>query len=270
MPQTAQRAFELSSDPKAEARDFIEIIESDEALSARVLKIANSVFYDRGRGSRTIDEAVLVIGTEELRNLLSVTTLKDIFPSNHVLRAGLWAHDIATAIFSREIAKRCAPSRSELAFLGGLMHDVGKLLLVQRVAEDYGKVLQTVRQLGGDFCRAESSIFPFDHTEVGQLIGERWHFNKELLDVIRNHHEPWDALGKDLDGPELPAIVKAGNLFSHAMGIGSLPDLLKFQQSRQALLPEMRKFFGFSEEEQQEIGEIGKNAFAREHELFSI
>src|SRR5438105_4911837 len=71
MPGPAQKAFQLSTNPNAEARDFIDVIESDESLSARVLRIANSVFFDRGQQSKTIEESVTVIGIEELKCLLN-------------------------------------------------------------------------------------------------------------------------------------------------------------------------------------------------------
>lgn len=86
MPSAAQKAFQLATDPNADARDFIEVIASDESLSARVMKIANSVYYDRGGGSKTIEDAVQVIGIQELRSLLNACSLTEIFPSRHSAR----------------------------------------------------------------------------------------------------------------------------------------------------------------------------------------
>jgi len=103
MPGAAQKAFQLATDPSAEARDFVEVIESDEALSARVLKISNSVYFDRGKPTNTIEEAVLLIGMNELRCLLNATTLSEIFPSRASARTQLWSNDIATALISRHL-----------------------------------------------------------------------------------------------------------------------------------------------------------------------
>lgn len=218
MPGAAQKAFQLATDPKADARDFVEVIESDEGLSARVLKIANSVYFDRGKKSTTIEESVVVIGINELRSLLNATTLSEIFPSRNPLRPQLWSNDIATAIFSRTLAQRLLPSKSELAFLGGLMHDIGKLLLLQRCSEDYSKIMKKVESEGKDFCAAEQETYIFDHTEVGHLIAERWNFTPELTAMIRHHHDSWADLLKG--GISLPAIVKAADCASHALGIG--------------------------------------------------
>ena len=113
MPSAAQKAFQLSIDPSAEARDFIQVIESDEGLSARVIKIANSVYFDRGRVNETIEDCVLVIGINELRSLLNATTLSEIFPSRHPARSQLWANDIATALISRSLAGRICPGKED-------------------------------------------------------------------------------------------------------------------------------------------------------------
>ncbi len=122
MPASAQRAFELSVKPNAEAREFVEVIASDESLSSRVLKIANSAFFDRGKKSSTIEEAVIVIGLSELQSLLSAATLSELFPSTNHLRKLLWEHDIAVALYARTISECTAPEQSGVAFIGGLMH----------------------------------------------------------------------------------------------------------------------------------------------------
>lgn len=217
MAKSAQRAFQLSTDPTSESRDFIEIIESDEALSARVIKIANSVYFDRGTPSNTVEQSVTVIGINELRCLLNANSLVEIFPTRHPARSQLWSNDIATALFARQLAKRSMPGKESIAFLAGLMHDVGKLLLIQRAAEDYAKVFRRVAE-GTDFTSAEGEFFVFDHTEAGLLVAERWNFPAEIAFVIRNHHQNWPD-DQSFES-ELTRIVKAADIFAHALGIG--------------------------------------------------
>ena len=230
MPAAAQKAFQLSANPKAEARDFIEVIESDEALAARVIKIANSVYFDRGKASKTIEDSVVVIGINELRNLLSATTLSEIFPSSHRARAQMWENDIATAVIAKALAQMLLPSQTEVAFLGGLMHDIGKLLLLQRTGAEYQKVLEQVERSGSTFSDAEAQIFPFDHTEVGQLIAERWNFSPELISIIRWHHQPWAQLTRT-SGPNLPLIVRAADTIAHALGLGHPRGFARFKEN---------------------------------------
>ncbi len=239
MPSSAQKAFQLSTDPNADARDFVEVIESDEGLSARVLRIANSVYFDRGKKSTTIEESVMVIGINELRCLLNSNTLSDIFPSKSPARAFLWGHDVGTALAARALCQRVLPSKAELAFLGGLMHDIGKLLLLQRTPDEYGKVISRVEQEGVDFAVAEAEFFPFDHTEVGQLIGERWAFSTDLRFMIRQHHASWEQLEQySTDGSvSLAAIIKASDLIAHSLGLGHPASLHKLRSRCEQQLP---------------------------------
>lgn len=215
MPGNAQKAFQLATDPNADARDFVSVIQSDEALSARIIRIANSVYFDRGKASKTIEESVTVIGINELRCLLNATALTDIFPSTHPLRAVLWGNDIATAIIAKSLAQRLLPSSAEQAFLAGLMHDVGKLMLLQRATDSYVKAMKIVEERGCAFTEAEEEVFVFDHTQAGQFIGEKWRFTPDLIAAIRMHHEPWTE-----GAPTLARVVGAADTIAHALGIG--------------------------------------------------
>lgn len=265
MPSAAQKAFQLSTDPNAEARDFIDVIESDESLSARVLKIANSVYFDRGRASKTIEESVTVIGINELRSLLNATTLSEIFPSNHSARSQLWANDIATGLICRSLVRRFSPDKEDLAFLGGLMHDIGKLLLLQRAPSEYARVLELVRSgEQGSFCKAEEQLFPFDHTEAGHLIAEQWNFGPELTAIIRYHHLPWE----ELEPGALVSLVKASDLISHALGLGLPPRFGSFRNHCEESLTECLEFLKISAEEKRDFLTNCKRTFDLEFEMY--
>jgi putative nucleotidyltransferase with HDIG domain len=267
MPGAAQKAFALASNPKAEARDFVDVIESDEALSARVIKIANSVFFDRGQKSSSIDEAVVVIGLNELRNLLNANALADIFKTSNPARAQLWAHDIAVALSARQLAQRFLPRNADSAFLAGLMHDIGKLLLIQRCPEEYSKILAKVEQEDSDFISAEAEIFPFDHCEVGQLIAEKWSFSEELTKVISLHHQVnFDVESKNMG---LLEIVSAANIISHSLGLGFSPKFSRLRIKNQAKLELIWTYLGLPLAEQTSFLDILKRNFESEYELYA-
>lgn len=266
MPGAAQKAFKLSVDPKAEARDFIDVIESDEALSARILKIANSVFFDRGQKSTTIEQAVVVIGLNELRSLLNATSLAEIFPSSNPIRTFAWSNDIATALIARHLAQRFMPQRAEVAFLGGLMHDLGRLLLIQRAADAYSKVIKSVETSGKPLHEAEAEVFPFDHTEVGQLVGEKWNFTPELLEVIRMHHHPFSSFA----GPTaLPALVKCADIFAHALGLGHPKGFFKLKNRCEELSQEAWDFLNIPANERPGMLQQFQKTYDLEFDLYS-
>ncbi len=270
MPGAAQKAFKLATDPNAEARDFIEVIESDEALSARVIKIANSVYFDRGKSSQTIEDSVYVIGINELRCLLNATTLSEIFPSKQPVRAQLWANDIASAVIARSIAQQLCPAKAEVAFLGGLMHDIGKLLLLQRAGDDYQKAIRIVEQRGCDFRTAEQEVFAFDHTEVGQLIGEKWRFSQELIDIIRNHHCDWSQASKQRESAvDLALLVKAADSIAHALSLGHPRSFNKLTNLAENELENVWAFINVPPNERRSHLERFRKTFDLEYDLYS-
>ena len=268
MPRAAQKAFQLSTDPNAEARDFIEVIESDEALSARVIKIANSVYFDRGHASKTIEDSVVVIGINELRCLLNATTLSEIFPSKHPYRAQLWANDVATGLISKHVANRISPQLGDSAFLAGLMHDIGKLLLLQRARDEYADLIDKVASSGKTFSEVELEQYPFDHTDVGQLIAERWKFGPELTAVISNHHscaaEPVDANDSDV----LTKIVYSADLIAHALGLGHPKQFTKFKNNSRERLDAAWKVLSVPKNEQRDFLNTCQKQFELEYDLY--
>jgi putative nucleotidyltransferase with HDIG domain len=249
MPAAAQEAFRLATDPNAEALDFVQVLEADEGLSARILKIANSVFYDRGGGSRTIIEAVNVVGTSELRNLLNATILAGLFPAKHWLRAEFWGHNVGTAITARSVARSVLPSKSDRVFLAGLMHDVGKLLMLQQHGDNYARVVKQGLVEGIPAIEAEVQQYSFNHSQVGQMVAEKWKFSGELLDAIGSHHKPW----KDLQSDSLTAIVKLSDLISHAESYGTTKDAATYKRIHAPLLEEAWEYFGISAKDQKRI-----------------
>ncbi len=249
MPAAAQEAFKIATDPNAEALDFVQVLESDEGLSARVLKIANSVFYDRGGGSRTIIEAVSVVGITELRNLLNATILAGLFPARHSLRAEFWGHNVATAITARSVSRTLLPSQLERAFLAGLMHDIGKLLMLQQHGDNYARVVKHGLTEQIESIQAEVQQYAFDHTQVGQMVAEKWRFSHELYDAIGDHHKSW----KDISRDSLTAIIKLSDHIAHVGTYATGKDAAGHQRIHAPLLDEAWEYFGVPAKEQKRM-----------------
>ena len=223
------------------------------------------MYFDRGHGSKTIEESVVTIGTEELRNLLCANSLSDIFPTSHPARAQMWKHDTAVGVVAKFLANRFLPSLERQAFLAGLMHDVGKLLLLQRAPGDYDFILQKVKQ-GVEFRLAEEERFPFDHTEIGHVIGEKWNFSDELNQVIRLHHRDWDELREG--GFQLAGFIKASDLIVHSLGVGFERDYVRFHNKARLKLDEVWKFLGVPAGEGRDITKQAQQVLHQEFDLY--
>jgi HD-like signal output (HDOD) protein len=249
MPGAAQEAFRIATNPNAEAHDFIDLLQGDEGLSSRVMKIANSVFYDRGGGSKTITDAVNVIGIAELRNLINATALAGLFPVRHQLRAEFWGHNIATGITAKVVARALFPDFVDQVFLAGMMHDVGKLLILQQHVDNYERIVKKGLADGNESFVAEREVYPFDHSQVGQLIAEKWNFSGDLCKAIGEHHQPWS----DIEAGSLASIAKLSDLISHSLGLGMNRDVTSYQRIYTPLLEDAWAYFGVSTRDRKQL-----------------
>ncbi len=219
MPAQAARAFQLASDPKAKGADFVKVIESDEVISARIIRVANSVYFFRGTPANDIDKAVANIGLDELRCLLSASMLKSLLQGRGAAREQVWANGVATGICCRALSRYTNIPDGE-AFLCGLLHDVGKLIMIRRAGQLYDKV---IRLVGGDksFVQAEDEVFELNHVEVGKWVAEIWNFPPPAIRAISGHHEPWTTDPKRRGKGTQPAmLVKVADIIAHSLGIG--------------------------------------------------
>jgi putative nucleotidyltransferase with HDIG domain len=264
MPKVAQQAFQLATSPNAEPEDYIAVVERDEGLSARVIKIANSVYYSRGTESKTISDAVTVIGVTELQCLMNATALSNFFPSRHALRATFWAHDVAVAITARLLAQTIRPNQADMAFLGGLMHDIGKLFMLQQHTANYEKVVAHGFEEGLETINGETLEYPFDHTQVGHLIAEKWHFTPELTACISRHHKPWNEIPKD----SVVALVKTANILVHTLALGAGREANQARRIYEPMLPEAWEHLGIAESLRAEILKRAASTFEQEHSLY--
>jgi HD-like signal output (HDOD) protein len=247
LPAQAARAFELASNPNSKSEEFVAIIESDEALSARVIRVANSVYFFRGKAAADIDKAVANIGLDELRSLLSATMLRSLLQTKNPSREQIWGNSVATAIASRQLAKMTTHITPGEAFLGGLLHDVGKLVMIRRGGAQYEKVFQIVSAGEKNFVEAEETVFELNHVEVGKFVAEEWVFPRNIVETIAFHHEPAPKEKKI----SLPTLVKIADLIAHTNKLGHQPPMRTYSKRCREqlieLLPRMNLKEGFLE-----------------------
>jgi putative nucleotidyltransferase with HDIG domain len=174
------------------ATDLAEVLSRDQAISGNILKIANSACFEQAREIRTISRAVVSLGVEVVKGIaLSSSALqtseqgaeKDPFD-----RRRLWTHSLACAFLSRKIADMTAWSDAETAFVCGLLHDAGKIVLNMHFPKSYCRVLSRITQEGRTSTLWEDEILGFTHAEVGMWLAQRWKFPKAVVFSIANHH----------------------------------------------------------------------------------
>lgn len=194
-PAIAMEALQLTKDVNATAKQLQSVIIRDQALSARILRIVNSALYGLRREVSTISHAVAVLGMETLRSILMAAAVKHVFHNDNGRGQDLgsrllWDHSWGTALGARAIARRVRYENQEEAFLGGLMHDIGKPVLQKNFADRYVNIISNAYRGDANFHEPEMGLFGFSHAHVGALLAEKWNFPPQLSIAIRYHHDP--------------------------------------------------------------------------------
>lgn len=218
LPQVATRVMELINSPNATARDLERIISRDQATTAKVLRIANSAFYGVRGEISTLSRAIVILGFNTLRSvvLTSVSEALHQGKASNFKDRILWEHSVAVAIAARTISRECRFPAPEEAYVGGLLHDIGKVVMDANLAEKYQDVVELVYNEGHTFLDAENEVFGFDHCDVGALVVKRWNLAPPLQEAVFLHHQPMAAE----HDPQLCAIVSLANSLCIRLGIG--------------------------------------------------
>ena len=220
MPLVAAKVLELSADPGTSAAKLQQVIADDQAMTARILKVANSAVYFRSRRIKTLSEATDVLGFDSVRSLAVTSAARNLYdtssaPSGLKERL-LWEHSIGCAFACRLLVEQRLPELAEEAFLAGLLHDIGKLALAVRLPESFDAVVHTVYSENLSFAAAERDQLGFDHAQVGSLLVNSWQLSPDLEYVVRHHHDT------EVPSPAQPLLLylDLGNRLCHRLGIG--------------------------------------------------
>ncbi len=230
------------------------IIGLDQVLTASVLQMSNSASLGYSRNCSTVYDAIMQIGLKRLKSILMTSSAASMMKqklSGYRLGAGeLWQHSLAVAVASEWLARVVRYPDTEQAYVSGLLHDIGKLLLDQAIMSNYSTIIEFVERYKMDLWKVEEKLIGIDHAKVGGLIAEHWNFPVILVDAIRCHHAPSFAR----TNARLPAIVNVANSFMIDYQIGK-SSLLSFQ-----IHPESLNILKLSQQDVEKIKSQMKNA----------
>jgi len=187
---------EKLDDPNASFDDLAAIVKTDPAMSARLLKIVNSAFYGFDEKVDTLTHALNIIGTEQLTDLALAAIVTSKFqgiPRDLINMETFWMHSIGCGIAARKIARRMPGVEAEKMYLGGMLHDIGSLIIFKESPEDAKKILQRCKESGENLFKVEKEILGYDHAEVGALLLTEWKLADRLVEMVKFHHYPANA-----------------------------------------------------------------------------
>ena len=230
-PLVAMKVISMARDENISMKEIAKVVQYEPSITANVLKWCNSPFFGLRRKITSIHEALVYLGAKHLIEIVILSSCAPYLDKNVVgygLEQGeLWRHSVACAILSQILAKKVGYQEKTLLFTGGLLHDIGKIVLSEFVKEALLKIRILIAR-GKDFLEAEREVLGMDHAELGAKIGEKWNFPEEILRVIAYHHRPEET--KD---PAV-ALVHIADVGVLMLGIGAGVDGLAYKAKDEA------------------------------------
>ncbi len=223
LPIIIEKLDRVLNDPNADASKIAEVLILDPALAARILRMINSAFFGLTKKVERIDQAVVFLGVNQIRSLALTASVFSMFSAekNDIFDPlRFWEHSLTVAIGCRMIAKTLnerTPGQIDIedAFLAGLLHDVGKILMAQYFAPAYEKIIRLAQTKKLPLYDAELAVLGLRHTDIGARLFETWKIKDHISLAARFHHEPGS-------GGTFAYVVHLADLISR--GLGFLPD----------------------------------------------
>jgi len=231
LPEVYARLIQAINAPDSTPRTIAAVVRHDPSLTAKLLRLVNSPLYGAAAPIDTISRAIAVVGQKELTTLVlglaACNAFSDIAPELWDMR-DFWGHAAACGVYAAALAEACPGTTPDRAFVGGLLHDIGQLVILRKLPAAAGRALLLARIEGLPLTEAETAVLGFDHAAVGRALLSSWHFPASLIDMVASHHQPsgrpeqretalihvadilatalaWPAVG----GPQVPPLSEA-------------------------------------------------------------
>lgn len=213
LPHVVTRITALASDPNSSAEEVGDAIRQDAPIAAKVLKIANSAYYGVQEEVVSTDRAASILGFDLLKSIVMQASVMAQFEhlssSGQLDLSSVWRHSILCGHTCSFLARRCKTPLGLEAnefYVVGLLHDVGKIVLLEAIGEEYVEVLAHSQSTGKSLFQCERQMLGFSHTEVGSMLATRWNLPSVVGRGIQFHHGPREAVAED------PAVCLLANV----------------------------------------------------------
>jgi putative nucleotidyltransferase with HDIG domain len=225
LPSVFFTVNKMLSDPRTSAIDIGNAISMDQVIASKVLKLANSSFYGFTSRVNTIPHAVAVLGFSSTRNIVLTTSVLSTLNLKARIKgfslADFWKHSAAVGTIARLIANESYPQKREEAFVAGLLHDMGKLILAICAPEFFAEAIKLAISKGCLFLEVEKEVVGISHPEIVAQINKKWNLPEEITEVIVNHHKNIDDTG---EYAMLTAIVQLADILARGLQFGHACD----------------------------------------------
>lgn len=225
LPQIVSQVLKLADDPEASPKQMEKVIERDPAITAKILRVANSSYYGLNQVP-SIGRAISMLGMNTIRSLVVGVAYQQLMSgravASHFDKLEFWRHSLGAATGARILAKLKMPMRAEELYVAGMMHDVGLLVMDRFHPLELDKAVGYAIDEGIRLHEAENLLFGFDHSKLGSILAKQWGLSQVVLDAIEFHHQP----DMDENNSASTAVVALANQLAHQCGLtNNIPTL---------------------------------------------
>jgi len=221
MPVVATKVLQLLQKPETNYVQLGQTISTDPAVSARLLKVANSAFFSLKRQVKTLDHAIAIVGERTLRSLVLAASLEGMKKSYGLLEKLLWEDSIGCALGCRILARRFKSADPEEAFLAGLFRHLGQIVMNYSDPESFRALMTSFYAGDGTFNAIEGRHFPYAHAVIGAAVLDKWNFSAELIQSTLHHEDVQLSTDADETLLRLVATVNLADQICARLGIGA-------------------------------------------------
>ncbi len=228
LPHVVQKLASMIGRPNISAEEIGALIEKDQVLSAKVLRLANSPFYGFPSRIASVGHAVVVLGLSVVKGLTLCATAFDMMKNAGMNE--LWRHSLGVALTAHILGAKAGMKNPEEVFVGGLLHDIGKVVLYVKWPDVGQQITLATRNTSRSLMETEQALFEVTHADVGGWLATAWHLPTTLREPILHHHSPTAAQDAKLQ----TAIVHVADVLVKGLACGNPGDDLVPPLSRQA------------------------------------
>ncbi len=223
LPIVSQRIMQVIDDENVTFKEIVDIVEKDQALALKLLKIANSSFYGSLSKVSSLEHAMIKLGTREVKSIVLGFSVQSFFPDTKngaFDRKRFWEHAVVVSQVAKLLGTHFRVGNDDSLFLAGLVHDMGKVVLDQYFHEEFLRIIDHVSKNGSTFSQAEKDVLGTTHYQIAAKILKQWHFPKNVTFQVLYHHAPWH----DHPFQANSIIIYLANILSKLAGYSCHPD----------------------------------------------
>lgn len=221
LPIVYQQLFSKMSNPNVSVPQLAEVVSRDQSLATKILKLVNSAFYGYKKEINTISRAMVILGFRTVRNAaLAISVFDYVSGAEEDSRfpvEDFWKHSLCSASIAKVVGQKTGVKQQEETFVSGLLHDIGKMIMMKYFPEDFSEVCGVALDKGITWNEAEHELLNVDHTTVAKAVLRSWNFPSNLTEAIQYHH----SLSTGTAYPSLVALTHIADHVSYELGMGA-------------------------------------------------